>query len=84
MTSRRRRGPPRQTGEDRSTQVTASRSGSAGPDLHHQQPGVTGTLRAGFPMSSANYVFIDEDNAWLLYQLTEHVTEAWKVRLGVV
>jgi hypothetical protein len=53
-------------------------------DLHHQQPGVTGTLRAGFPMSSANYVFIDEDNAWLLYQLTEHVAEAWKVRLGVV
>jgi hypothetical protein len=53
-------------------------------DIHHQQPGVTGTLRAGFPMSSADYVFIDEDNAWLLYQLTEYVAEAWKVRLVVV
>jgi hypothetical protein len=52
-------------------------------DLHHENPGAVGVARAGFPLSSRNYVFIDEDNAWLLYQLTEHVAQAWKVKLGV-
>jgi K+ transporter len=33
MTSRRRRRPPRQTGQDRSTQVTAPQSGPSGPAL---------------------------------------------------
>jgi hypothetical protein len=51
-------------------------------DLHLQRPGVCGIARCGFPMSSANHVFIDDDNAWLLYQLTEHVVEVWRERLS--
>jgi hypothetical protein len=53
-------------------------------DLHHETPGVLGIARAGFPMTSGTYVFINEDNAWLLYQLTEHVAQSWKVKLGIV
>ena len=53
-------------------------------DLHYDKLGVSGVFRAGFPVSSANYVFVDEDNAWLLYRLTKHVAQAWKVKLGIV
>jgi len=51
-------------------------------DLHREIPAACGILRAGFPLSPERYVFIDGDNVWLLYQLTEHVAEAWKARLG--
>lgn len=53
-------------------------------DLHHEKPGALGTARVGFPISSANYVFIDEDNAWPLYNVTGHVAQVWKERLHVV
>ena len=51
-------------------------------DLHHEIPAAVGILRAGFPLSPEKYLFVDNDNAWLLYQLTEHVAEASKARLG--
>jgi len=50
-------------------------------DLHLENPAVCGIMRCGFPLSSRPYVFIDEDNAWLLYQLTEHVAEMWQMML---
>lgn len=51
-------------------------------DLHLER-GVCGIMRCGFPMSTAHYVFIDEENAWLLYQLTEYVAKGWSQRLGL-
>jgi hypothetical protein len=53
-------------------------------DLHLQQPNVCGVMRCGFPLSSADHVFTDDENSWLLYQLTEHVTKVWKTKLGIV
>lgn len=53
-------------------------------DLHHERPGVCGVARCGFPLSSADYVFMDDNNSWLLCQLTEHVANAWKTTLGLV
>jgi hypothetical protein len=53
-------------------------------DLHHEIPAACGILRCGFPLSSEPYVFIDDESAWLLYQLTEHVADKWKAKLGLV
>ncbi len=52
-------------------------------DLHHEMPGVFGIMRCGFPLSHEPYVFIDDDNAWLLCDLVEHVTGRWKKKLGL-
>jgi len=52
-------------------------------DLNHAIPADCGVRRAGFPISSENHVFLDEDNAWLLHQLTEFVANEWKTRLGI-
>jgi hypothetical protein len=52
-------------------------------NLHLQAPGVCGIIRCGFPMSPEPYVFIDDRNAWLLYQLTDHVADKWKKKLGI-
>jgi hypothetical protein len=53
-------------------------------DLHHAVPGAFGIMRCGFPISPENYVFMDDDNTWPLYQLTEHVANVWKARLGLM
>ncbi len=52
-------------------------------DLTLQAPAECGVLRCGFPISSEPYVFIDGDYTWLLCQLTEHVAEAWKIKLNL-
>lgn len=51
-------------------------------DLHLERPAVCGIMRCGFPLSSRPYVFMDEDNAWLLCLLTGHVAEMWQMMLG--
>jgi hypothetical protein len=52
-------------------------------DLHHEIPGAYGVMRFGFPMTSEKYVFMDDDNTWPLYLLTELVAKAWKSKLGL-
>lgn len=53
-------------------------------DLTLQAPGVCGVMRAGFPLSSEPYVFVDDDYTWLLCDLTEHVAGLWKAKLGII
>ncbi len=65
------------------TKHVHTRSGKKFSDLHHEVPGACGVMRCGFPISAQKYVFIDEENAWLLCQLVEYVTEKWSATLGL-
>jgi hypothetical protein len=52
-------------------------------DLHLEVPAECGIARCGFPLSSEPYVFVDDENKWLLCQLAEHVLRKWKETLGI-
>jgi len=53
-------------------------------DLHLAAPNRCDIMRVGFPLSDEPYVFADDDNAWILHQLTDYVANEWKTMLGLV